>query len=173
MSNPVLLRGAYCLLHAADSCQIISLDKMRKAIEELSVLTDKYKEMEKELADSRTVVNGNGFIAKDIGFENSVGPNKHQAVTLRVSTDMTILRNCVMEGHQDTLYTHSYQQLFSKFGNIKHLQDKSGTKCGGRQQHSQSRFQLIDFCLTVSGWVPDFRKKLTDRIRTQFWHATQ
>nr|GEU88510.1 hypothetical protein [Tanacetum cinerariifolium] len=55
VSNPVLLRGAYSLLHAADSCQIVSPDKTRKAVEELSILTDKYKEMEKELADSETV----------------------------------------------------------------------------------------------------------------------
>ncbi|GJU96177.1 hypothetical protein Tco_1320933 [Tanacetum coccineum] len=54
MSNPVLLRGAYSLLHAADSCQIVPSDKMRKAVEELSVLTDNYKDMEKELADSGT-----------------------------------------------------------------------------------------------------------------------
>nr|GEX14308.1 hypothetical protein [Tanacetum cinerariifolium] len=32
--------------------------------------------MEKKLADSGPAVNGNGFIAKVIGFENSVGPNK-------------------------------------------------------------------------------------------------
>ncbi|KAK7265499.1 hypothetical protein RJT34_33119 [Clitoria ternatea] len=57
-------------------------------------------------------VSGRGFIARDISFQNTAGPEKHQAVALRSDSDLSVFYRCGIFGYQDTLYTHTMRQFF-------------------------------------------------------------
>ncbi|KAK8958196.1 Pectinesterase 2 [Platanthera guangdongensis] len=73
----------------------------------------------KNVADGSTTFNsatfatdGNGFIARDMTFENTAGPQKHQAVALRSGSDLSVFYRCSFKGYQDTLYVHSERQFY-------------------------------------------------------------
>ncbi|KFK29933.1 hypothetical protein AALP_AA7G197000 [Arabis alpina] len=57
-------------------------------------------------------VSARGFLARDITFQNTAGPEKHQAVALRSDSDLSVFYRCAMRGYQDTLYTHTMRQFY-------------------------------------------------------------
>lgn len=57
-------------------------------------------------------VRGQGFVARDMTFENTAGPQKHQAVAFRSDSDLSALFRCAIRGYQDTLYAHSLRQFY-------------------------------------------------------------
>jgi pectin methylesterase-like acyl-CoA thioesterase len=47
-----------------------------------------------------------------MGFQNSAGASKHQAVALMSNSDKSIFYRCNVDGYQDTLYAHTNRQFY-------------------------------------------------------------
>lgn len=59
-------------------------------------------------------VTGEAFVARDITFRNTAGPQNYQAVALRSSSDHSVFYRCSFEGYQDTLFVHSQRQFYKE-----------------------------------------------------------
>ncbi|GAB2226497.1 hypothetical protein Droror1_Dr00022307 [Drosera rotundifolia] len=57
-------------------------------------------------------VEGDGFLCKSMGFQNTAGPEGHQAVALRVNAQRAVFLNCRFDGYQDTLYAQTGSHFF-------------------------------------------------------------
>lgn len=57
-------------------------------------------------------ITGDGFIARDIGFQNTAGPQGQQAVALTVASDHAAFYRCSIAGYQDTLYALVLRQFY-------------------------------------------------------------
>ncbi|XP_068644965.1 pectinesterase 3-like [Aristolochia californica] len=55
---------------------------------------------------------GEGLIAQDLQIQNTAGPEKGQAVALRVGAEKSVINRCKLIAYQDTLYPHSLRQFF-------------------------------------------------------------
>ncbi|KAG6511952.1 hypothetical protein ZIOFF_030033 [Zingiber officinale] len=64
--------------------------------------------------DHGLCVAGDGFMARDLTFDNTAGPDAHQAVAFRSDSDLSVLDSVEFLGHQDTLYAHSLRQFYTR-----------------------------------------------------------
>ncbi|KAF6139878.1 hypothetical protein GIB67_009725 [Kingdonia uniflora] len=119
-------------------------------------------------------VSGKGFIARDITFENTAGPQKQQAVALRSDSDLSVFYNVDIRGYQDTLYTHSLRQFYREcritgtidfifgngavvFQNCQIVPRKSSSNqwntitAQGRKDPNQSSGFSFQFCAIAAG----------------------
>ncbi|KAJ3673203.1 hypothetical protein LUZ60_006577 [Juncus effusus] len=79
-----------------------------------TIITGKknYKDGTRTWLTATFAVSGDGFIGIGLGFRNTAGPEKFQAVALRVMADRTIFLSCRMEGYQDTIFAQAYRQFY-------------------------------------------------------------
>ncbi|XP_065848462.1 pectinesterase [Euphorbia lathyris] len=57
-------------------------------------------------------ITGDGFIARDIGFQNTAGPDAEQALALYIASDHSVIYRCSIAGYQDTLYALALRQFY-------------------------------------------------------------
>lgn len=72
-------------------------------------------------SSSTVGIDGLRFMARDITFRNTAGPQMGQAVALRSGSDLSVFYRCNFYGFQDTLFVHSQRQFYKScniFGTV-------------------------------------------------------
>ncbi|XP_071713976.1 pectinesterase-like [Rutidosis leptorrhynchoides] len=80
-----------------------------------TVITGKLNSGSDHVGTSNTatfVAEGERFMAKGIGFKNTIGPQGDQAVAFRSQSPNTVVADCCFEGYQNTLYYHTHDQFY-------------------------------------------------------------
>ncbi|KAF3973836.1 hypothetical protein CMV_002769 [Castanea mollissima] len=63
-------------------------------------------------ASATFTITGNGFIARDIGFHNTAGPQGGQALAVYVASDHSVFFRCSIAGYQDSLCAFALRQFY-------------------------------------------------------------
>ncbi|KAJ4968771.1 hypothetical protein NE237_015472 [Protea cynaroides] len=80
---------------------------------ENTIITGNKDQRKYAMTDTATfTVQGNGFVAKEIGFRNTAGPAGEQALALIVYGDRTAFFHCNIEGFQDSLCAMTHRQFY-------------------------------------------------------------
>jgi pectinesterase len=58
------------------------------------------------------VVKGEGFTAKELTIQNTVGPANHQAIAVFIQAENVAFYRCKFRGYQDTIYYNSGKQFY-------------------------------------------------------------
>ncbi|MFS8014182.1 putative pectinesterase [Helianthus anomalus] len=80
-----------------------------------TIITGQFNHGLTHIAPSNTatfVAEGERFMARNVGFSNTIGPQGQQAVAFRSLSPHTIMVDCTFEGYQGTLYYHTHDQFY-------------------------------------------------------------
>ncbi|KAI7750742.1 hypothetical protein M8C21_013044 [Ambrosia artemisiifolia] len=80
-----------------------------------TIITGQLSNRITNIATSNTatfVAEGERFMARNIGFRNTIGPIGGQAVAFRSQSPHTVMVECSFEGYQSTLYYHTHDQFY-------------------------------------------------------------
>ncbi|KAL1808946.1 hypothetical protein ACET3Z_025936 [Daucus carota] len=98
--NVVIPRGKHNVIMVGDGINLTVIMGSRNLVDGFSTFKT-----------ATLSVIGNRFLARDLTIINTSGPEKHQAVALRVTSNAAFY-HCEIISHQDTLYAHSLRQFY-------------------------------------------------------------
>ncbi|KAF6141209.1 hypothetical protein GIB67_024293 [Kingdonia uniflora] len=120
-------------------------------------------------------VSGKGFIARDMTFRNTAGPQNQQAVALRVDSDQSAFFRCSIEGYQDTLYAHSLRQFYrecSIYGTIDFIFGNGAAVLQGCKIFTRQPLPQQKVTITAQG-RKDPKQSTGFSIQHSYIYATQ